>query len=181
MMKKLISMMILGLAVSQSSMAMEDREKCATSVSRKLTFKDGCEITLQQNDTITIKDAGGILTFNEENKPIFRNLGEAVIEYSGSAVDGNVECSWAKASFDPRASSPAHFHKERTEDYYITSENAKVLVVVGDVEHRLSTGDCLKILPNQRHQVTNLSSSDPFSLVVKCVPAWVFEDYNLCK
>lgn len=139
-----------------------------------LNFQDGCKITKSAN-AIKIEVGGNSLTFSEENKPKFSNgKGESVIEYSGLATDGKKDCSWALATFEKGGCATAHYHNERTEQYYVLSGQAKVMV--DGKEHIMKAGDNLEILPGQKHQVINTSTSEPLEIVVKCEPAWVYED-----
>jgi mannose-6-phosphate isomerase-like protein (cupin superfamily) len=138
------------------------------------TFNDGCKITKLAN-SLNIEVAGKNLSFSDENKPKFSNgKGESVIEYSGLATDGAADCSWALATFEKDGCSSAHYHNERTEQYYILSGQAKVMV--DGKEHMMKAGDNLEIRPGQKHQVINTSVSEPLAIVVKCEPAWVFQD-----
>lgn len=147
--------------------------------SRKLKFKDNSKIRVMPNGKVKIANEGEVLEFDELNKPVFKTeTGEVVIEYSGLPTDKNPERSWAIATFVPNGHSSAHFHKDRTEDYYITSENAQAHITVDGKEYELTTGDHLRILPNQVHQVLNTSQENPLSLIVKCVPSWIFSDVH---
>ena len=154
----------------------------ATPVFASMKFDDNTEIAFKPNGVITIANEGESLEFDEVNKPIFDNKkGEKVVELSGIPSDNNPNRSWAKATFEANCSSPLHVHYKGMEDYYITSEAAHALVTIDDVKHFLKTGDHIRILPNQKHIVTNLSQEKPLFLFVKCVPSWTFEDHNLLE
>lgn len=84
---------------------------------------------------------------------------------------------FVKAFYAPKVKSHLHYHKERTEDYYIISGKAKV--IVDTKEHYLRASSHLKVLPNQQHQVLNESDIDGLCLIVKCSPAWIPQDFNL--
>lgn len=146
-----------------------------------LTFKDKSEISIGDNGDITISNEGEFLSFNDYKNIVEfdSGTGEKVIEYTGLDTDQNERRSWAKAFFEPNATSPKHFHKERVEDYYVTSPNTEILVVVDDHKHFLKTGDHLQIMPNQHHQVFNLSTTEQATIVVKCTPAWSVDDHHL--
>lgn len=147
-----------------------------------LNFKDNCAITRGSSTSIVIRSGDEILSFDEINKPVFNSeTGESVVEYSGVATDGNHKRSWAKAVFQPSARSEPHFHKDRVEDYYIITPDAQVSVLIDGVNHTLETGDHIRIPQGSVHQVLNLSDANSFSLIVKCLPSWVFEDHNIVK
>jgi mannose-6-phosphate isomerase-like protein (cupin superfamily) len=147
-----------------------------------LNFKDQCSITLGSATKIVIRSEDETLFFDETDKPVFNSeTGESVVEYSGVATDGNQIRSWAKAVFQPSARSEPHFHNDRVEDYYIITPNAHVSVLIDGVNHTLKTGDHITIPQGTIHQVLNLSDSDPFSLIVKCAPSWIFSDHTIVK
>jgi mannose-6-phosphate isomerase-like protein (cupin superfamily) len=143
-----------------------------------ITFPD-CRICVQASD-IEIRFVASKLTFEHKNKPSFNSqTGEIVTEYTGLAVDNNYEFSWAKAEFAPKGSSTSHMHKERTEDYYITSGVA-TLTIDGKA-FKLSSGEHIKILPGQVHHVLNESEDEKLVIIVKCVPAWTINDFHLAE
>jgi mannose-6-phosphate isomerase-like protein (cupin superfamily) len=149
-----------------------------TEETNELSFKDGSKITQITPTSIVIKIGNETLSYSEEGKPEFKNdKGESVIEYSGLATDGKSECSWAIAKFDPKGVSSLHFHNERTENYYVLSGKAKILL--DGKEHILTAGDHLEILTRQQHQVINESDKEKLALVVKCEPAWIFQDSHV--
>ena len=174
-------MVVYSLVAISTCRAM-DRDLIENFETTLHIYADKSEISVSSNANTTIRQGEEFLEFNDHKNVIVFNSdsGEKVIEYTGIAIDKNSERSWAKAIFEPKACSSKHFHKDRIEDYYITSALANVLVVVDGHNHFLKTGDHLRILANQQHQVFNLSETDPFSLVVKCTPSWIVEDHNLC-
>ncbi|MBA2652990.1 MAG: cupin domain-containing protein [Tatlockia sp.] len=121
---------------------------------------------------------GQKLVYSEENKPRFKTeeTGEEVVEYSGAATDGNMDRSFAIAYFKQGAYSPNHHHNERTEIYFITAGEAK-LIIDGE-KHQLKAGDSITIKPGQKHQVFNIGDG-MLELIVLCTPAWVFSDHIL--
>lgn len=139
----------------------------------------GCELTLNpMTSSITIRINNSVLLYDEKNKPVFDSTtGETVIEYTGLATDKNPACSWAKATYRPNGSSPAHHHKNNTEDYYIVSGQATV--IIDNVSRILGPGEHIRIEPKQIHQVINESSDKELILIVKCVPAWTINDFHL--
>ncbi len=144
----------------------------------ELTFKDGCKITQSSPTSIVIKVGDETLSYNEEGKAEFKNdKGESVIEYSGLATTGESKCSWAIAKFEPQGVSSLHFHKERTENYYILSGKASIML--DGEEHILEAGGHIEINPGQKHQVKNVSDKENLALVVKCEPAWIFQDSHV--
>ncbi len=151
----------------------------ATVASEAIEFANGCKISISSGK-YTISEGGENLKYDDVDQPVFdAQTGEKVIEYSGLATDKNAIRSWAQAIFEPEASSAKHFHKDRTEDYYVTSASARAKVIIDGVEKALSTGDHIEILPGQVHQVFNLSEERELSLFVKCYPSWAFEDHNV--
>jgi len=142
---------------------------------RNITFSNRYTIALNDNGEICIKtDAGKELSFDEKDKKIFKSTtGEAVTEYSGLATDGNAEISWAIAKFEPNGYSSHHYHKERTEVYYIV-EGEAVITLDGE-ERKLVVGDRLTINPGQKHQVHN-ESTKPLAIIVSCEPSWSYLD-----
>ena len=178
---KKITVFMVGLFVATPLFAMEEGTKKHTSCV-KMTFKDNSEIETSSNGGVKIANEGEVLEFNEVDKPTFKtDTGEKVIEYSGLATDHNQNRSWAIAYFEPNGSSIAHYHRGLTEDYYITSKNAQALITVDDKQYHLTTGDYLRILPNQVHKVVNISQEETLSLIVKCYPSWIYSDYNLLE
>lgn len=143
-------------------------------------YSDGHVIRLCSDDKVIIEHNGVSLEFNKINKPSFDNgAGETVVEYTGLSVDGNQMQSWANASYNPEACSQLHYHQQRTEDYYIISGHATVML--DGEEHHLSPGKHIRILPQQQHQVINESKHEKLNLIVKCAPAWIQEDFHPVK
>lgn len=142
-------------------------------------YKDGCSVQLTSSDKLIVKIHNESIEFDKTDKEFDNNLGETVLEYSGLSVGDNSERSWAKASYKPAAYSELHFHDERTEDYYIVSGHAKVILDGG--EHHLFPGDHIQIPPRQQHQVFNESTQEELTLVVKCAPAWIRDDFHLVQ
>lgn len=143
-------------------------------------YEDSCSIQLVSTSKLIIKIHNESMEFDETDKPKFDNtLGETVVEYSGLSVGDNSMRSWAKASYKPKAYSELHYHQDRIEDYYIISGHAKV--IIDGEEHHLSCGDHIQILPEQEHKVVNESTQEELKLIVKCVPAWIKEDFHLAQ
>lgn len=144
------------------------------------TFTDGCKIEISSDSIVRIQDGAEDLSYTEENKTAFKGeTGECVTEYSGLATDGNPDRSWAKAVFEENGIAPAHFHRERVEDYYITASGAEgVIVIVDGQSHELKVGGHIQILARQVHQVINPSATHKVSLIVKCAASWVYTDHN---
>ena len=143
-------------------------------------FTDGCKIEISSDNIVHIQDGAEDLSYTEENKPAFKGeTGECVTEYSGLATDGNPARSWAKAVFEENGVAPAHFHRERVEDYYITASGPEgVIVIVDGQSHELKVGGHIQILARQVHQVINPSATHKVSLIVKCAASWVYTDHN---
>ena len=118
-----ISFIFAGATTASTSS--EVNEDMASSVKR--VFSNGCKIEILPGGKYVIEEGSERLECSDEGKPIFpSDTGEKVIEYSGLAVDGNKDRSWAQAFFEPGCTSPAHSHTKLTEDYYITSAGAKL-------------------------------------------------------
>ena len=143
-------------------------------------YQDGCSIKFVSSVKLIVEFKNELFEFDESDKPNFDNgLGESVIEYTGLCVDNNPIQSWGKATYTPEAYSKLHYHQERTEDYYIIDGQAKVML--DGEEYHLSRGDHIRILPGQLHQVFNESAQEELKLIVKCVPAWIKEDFHLAQ
>ncbi|MGI4850643.1 MAG: hypothetical protein ACRYGR_01710 [Janthinobacterium lividum] len=148
----------------------------------KFLFTDKCQIEILSKEKLIIFDQQEVLKFNTEDTAVFHHgTGEKVTEYSGLATDKNEERSWAKADFEVGGFSPQHYHLLRTKDYYIVSMQAKVSIIVEGKDHLLTTGDHLRVLPNQRQQIINRSENNKCSLIVKCTPSWILSDFICLK
>ncbi len=140
-----------------------------------MIFSDHCSIQMLSENGVSIIDNAECLEFDIKDKPVFvSETGETVIEYSGLASDKNAERTWAIASYRANGYSPLHYHRERTEIYYIISGSAKV--IIDGHENFLSLGENIQIFPGQTHQVHNASSEGELKLIVKCTPSWVVVD-----
>ena len=148
--------------------------------SKSYDYSDGYMIEIKPGNKVNIHFQGDVLEYDEEDKPLFDyGTGETVIEYSGLAVDGNKQRSWAIARYSPNAHAPLHYHEHLTEDYYIVKGCAKVMI---DGEPLvINTGEHIQISPGQQHQVLNVSEELELVLIVKCCPSWYKDDYNLDK
>ncbi len=145
-------------------------------------YKDGCSIEFCPDDgEVTIEYNNDYCVSNNQKESASDDTtGETVIEYSGLASkDEDPKRSWAIASFSPNASSPLHYHKVGTEDYYIIKGNA--IVIVDGNKKFLSPGDHLQILPGHEHQVFNPSNEDELLIIVRCKPSWTLKDYYIVK
>ncbi len=146
-----------------------------------LKFKDNkdkknYEIELKPNDAIVIDSGDTIVEYTTEKKPVYDyKTGEIVTEYSGLASDRNKERSWAIVTYHPKA--PLHFHKIGTEDYFFVKGEGEVLL--DGKPTKVSAGSHIKIEPKQKHQVVNFSEKEELILIVKCVPSWIIEDFQL--
>lgn len=118
------------------------------------------------------------LVYSEQNKPRYKTeaTGEEVVEYSGVATDGKKEKSWAIVYFVEGGYSPNHYHDDRTETYFITDGEAKL--VIDGKEFLLKAGDSMTITPKQKHQIFNIGKTK-LELIVECTPAWIFSDHHL--
>lgn len=172
--KYLIYSIFLSISILSYSLALDIIEQ------RTLAFQDKCQIELLPNGGITIHDQDETLNFDDTTKAVFNSgTGETVIEYSGIATDKNEKRSWAKVIFAPDGRSLQHHHSKLVEDYYIIFAKEKLSVFIDNVEHFLSAGDHIQILPGQKHRVVNRSQQNECSLIVKCTPSWIVSDHIL--
>jgi mannose-6-phosphate isomerase-like protein (cupin superfamily) len=143
---------------------------------KEIHFSTQSSISFSSNGDIKINLADETLTVNKENKPRFENnTGELVIEFSGLASDQRTDRSLALVRYSIKGYSQPHYHNERTEDYYIISGKAKV-IVDGKV-NELVPGESITIPPKHKHQVISIGEQN-LEMMVKCTPAWVVEDQN---
>ena len=144
----------------------------------KFEYEDGVVIEKPAEKSLTFTHAGKSLAFDETGKPKFvYDTGEEVVEFSGIAVGDTHDESLAIARYRPLSASNLHEHHHHVEDYYILAGKAKVMV--DGKAHMLSPGETITIQSNQVHRVINPSEDEPLMLFVKCMPAWVPEDYHL--
>lgn len=141
----------------------------------KLTIEDVSIV--MDSDKITVSTSDETVIQNIHNKQVFSNdSGESVIELSGLASeDIRSDRSWAFAFYEQDGRSQPHYHSNRTENYYVLQGTAHV--VVDDVNHDLQAGTAITIFPGQIHQVASIGEK-PLQMIVKCTPAWVFEDQH---
>ncbi len=146
-----------------------------------VSFGDGTAIIFGDDKEFKFKTENQLLSYTTQDKYVFENdHGEKVIEFSGLAsADKREDQSWALATFDKGSFSSNHFHKERTEIYYVTSGVAKV--ILDGVEHIVKEGESIDINPNQHHQVFNASDEAGLEMLVKCTPAWIFQDMTFVE
>jgi mannose-6-phosphate isomerase-like protein (cupin superfamily) len=145
---------------------------------KELTYMDSTTIAFVETGKYCLHEDGEDLLLDEASKPCFTNAetGEAVIEFTGFATDGRVDRSWAKACYKTDGYSPLHYHNERTEWYYVTKGQARV--IIDGIEQILAPGQFIKILPKQQHQVFSVGEH-ALEMIVKCVPAWHLQDQLL--
>jgi mannose-6-phosphate isomerase-like protein (cupin superfamily) len=147
---------------------------------KKLIFKDNTAIIFGTEGELKLNIEGQLSSYTTKDKHVFTNdQGEKVVEVTGAATDGRFDRSWALATFDKGSASTNHFHKERTEIYYVTYGIARV--VLDGVEHIVKEGEAIEINRNQHHQVFNVSDEAGLEILVKCTPAWVFQDMNIVE
>jgi mannose-6-phosphate isomerase-like protein (cupin superfamily) len=116
--------------------------------------------------------------FNEINKPQFPNdKGAIVTEYSGLASDKEENESWAVVAYEPGAGGAPHYHSGLTEVFCITMGDANIKLN-GD-SHRVKAGMSICVGPDVIHEVENASKDKPMTLIVLCIPAWTYDDFNV--
>lgn len=147
---------------------------------KAVPFEDGTAITFGDNKGFTLHTEGHSFSYTTQDKYVFENgHGEKVIEVSGLITDKREDRSWALATFDKGSFSSNHFHKDRTEIYYVTSGIARV--IIDGIEHSVKEGESINIQPNQHHQVFNDSDASGLEILVKCTPSWIYQDMNLVE
>ena len=147
---------------------------------KKIIFSDNVAIVFGDEGELKLNIEGQWHSYTTQDKFVFKNdNGEQVVEVSGLATDKNGDRSWALATFDKDSASTNHFHKDRTEIYYVTSGEARV--VLDGVEHIVKEGESITIYPNQHHQVFNPSHEAGLEILVKCTPAWIYQDMNIVE
>jgi mannose-6-phosphate isomerase-like protein (cupin superfamily) len=107
--------------------------------------------------------------------PFRAPLGEEIFELIGRPVElgGTVKHSLAYVVVPPGFGSPAHYHKESEETYYIVDGEAR-LRVDGE-EHYVVAGDACLIVPRAVHQIVSVGTGDLEFLVISA-PAWTPTD-----
>ena len=147
---------------------------------KKTTFSDGTTIIFGDDGKFNLNVEGKSTTYTTQDKYVFTNdHGEKVVEVSGLATDGRDDRSWALATFDKGGCSSKHFHKDRTEIYYVTSGVGKV--ILDGKEHIVNEGESIEIPAMQHHQVINGSDRLGLEILVICTPPWIFDDMNLVE
>lgn len=110
-----------------------------------------------------------------------RKLGEAsaqrdvygqIFELAGTQT-GLPMLSFAWVVVDPRATSPAAYHKVSSELYHIV-EGQGIMVLDGQ-EHAVGPGDCISIAPGTIHFIRN-ASDDPLCFFVATSPSYDPDD-----
>jgi mannose-6-phosphate isomerase-like protein (cupin superfamily) len=101
--------------------------------------------------------------------------GEEIFEMIGlpDELGGTAKHSVAIVVVSPDRSSPAHYHKESEETYYILKGEAR-LDIDGHAYH-LTPGDACLIMPGEIHQIFPTGGGSVEFLVVSA-PAWVPTD-----
>jgi mannose-6-phosphate isomerase-like protein (cupin superfamily) len=107
--------------------------------------------------------------------PFRAPLGEEIFELIGRSdeLGATVKHSLAYVVVPPGSRSPAHYHKESEETYYILDGEAR-LRVDGD-EHHVVRGDACLIVPPEVHEIVSVGTGSLEFLVISA-PAWVPTD-----
>jgi mannose-6-phosphate isomerase-like protein (cupin superfamily) len=101
--------------------------------------------------------------------------GEEIFEMIGRRYElgGTIRHSVALVVVPPGRSSPAHYHQESEETYFILNGEAR-LVIDGEAHHVIP-GDACLISPGEVHQIFPVGEKSLEFLVVSA-PAWVPTD-----
>ncbi len=149
-----------------------------TMFNKSFTYADGSIVKSDADGNLRFINRHENILLSDDNKAQFNNnTGETVVEYAGLTTDKEATRSIAKASFEPEGSSPLHYHKHLTEDYYVFSGEAHV--TIDETAHVVAVGEHIRISPGQQHQVFNQSKEQPLHLLVLCEPAWRQADHLL--
>ena len=105
-----------------------------------------------------------------KQKPFISETGEEIYTLVGPEVSGLEKHSVAYVEIPVGKTSPAHYHKEFEESYYIIS--GKGHFVLDGEEKIVEPGDMFPIRPPQVHQIFNDSKDEVLTLLVTCAPAW---------
>lgn len=147
---------------------------------KKLVFKDNTAIMFESEGKLKLNIEGQLSSYTTNDKYVFANdQGEKVVELTGLATDKRADRSWALATFEKSSASTNHFHKDRTEIYYVTSGMARV--VLDGISHIVAAGEFIEISSRQHHQVFNDSDEIGLEILVKCTPAWALDDMNIVE
>src|SRR4051794_39440760 len=86
-------------------------------------------------------------------EPFEAPLGEQIFEMIGrpDQLGGTVKHSFVHVVVPSGCSSPAHYHKESEETYYVLAGKAR-LVIDGN-DHEVAPGDACLIMPGEVHQI----------------------------
>jgi mannose-6-phosphate isomerase-like protein (cupin superfamily) len=108
-------------------------------------------------------------------EPFRARVGEEIYEMIGrpDELGGSVKHSLVHVVVPPGNSSPAHYHKESEETYYILKGAAR-LVIDGN-EHSVAPGDACLIMPGEVHQIFPVGEG-PLEFLTVSAPAWVPTD-----
>jgi mannose-6-phosphate isomerase-like protein (cupin superfamily) len=112
---------------------------------------------------------------NQIREPFRAPLGEEIYEMIGrpEELGGTVSHSLVHVVVPPGSSSPAHYHKDSEETYYILKGEA--LLTIDKEDHRVRPGDACLIMPGEVHQIVPLGDESLEFLAVSA-PAWVSTD-----
>jgi mannose-6-phosphate isomerase-like protein (cupin superfamily) len=109
------------------------------------------------------------------SEPFRSDTGEEIYEMIGHPAElgGTSKHSVAHVVIAPGTSSPAHYHREAEETYYILEGRGRL--VIDGTEHQVTPGDACLIMPREVHQIFAVGEQ-PLELLAVCGPAWVPSD-----
>ena len=103
------------------------------------------------------------LEHTEKTNPIMEGAHKVAKQVPLSKHDGAPNFSFRVITIEPGGYTPHHAHTQEHLNYIIAGSGA----VVGDEgeERSVTMGDFVLILPNERHQYKNTSSTEPFIFI----------------
>jgi quercetin dioxygenase-like cupin family protein len=116
-----------------------------------------------------------VVTKADVSEPFMAPLGEQIYEMIGRPDDlgGTVEHSFVHVVIPQGKRSPAHFHQESEETYYVLKGSG--LMAINEFRWRATPGVAFNMLPGEIHQIIN-DADDDLEFLTVSAPAWVPDD-----
>ncbi|GGM73271.1 hypothetical protein GCM10012275_49840 [Longimycelium tulufanense] len=120
-----------------------------------------------------------VIRKEDVEEPFLAAKGEIIYEMVGRqpAVAEAAKHGLVHVVVPPGKYSPAHYHHETEETYYILSGEARF--ILDAEERRLGPGDTVLILPPQVHQIFNASDVTDLEFLTVSAPPFSLDDYHL--